>query len=163
MSADLGPFLELVGKSKVSLRKYALVPIVPIVGAFFIPFPDELPFTLLRYGFIGLCVAIAAMLVWASLTPPDAHPVIRALRAPETVGWIFIKVIRNAGREEEPGAPMLQIGLTNGTRLTFPVQSGREEELLAIAVSAAPNAARGWSPELELSYLRDPTSLVRPA
>ena len=62
--ADLTPILDRIRRAKRRLALAALLPALPIVGALLMPFPDELPFTLLRWGFIALCVLVSAALVF---------------------------------------------------------------------------------------------------
>ena len=158
MSADLTPLVEVIRRSNRSLRRKALWPVVPIVGALFMPFPDEVPFMVLRWSFIALCVFISGALL-AIAKSPASSPGLKALRDPGNVCWLYIERARNPHNGEE-GEPVLRVGLTDGQRLVLPVEKGLEDVLLDLAATAAPHAARGWTPELELRFLQEPTSVL---
>jgi hypothetical protein len=156
---DLSPFLELIRRSRRWLRRAALIPLLPLVGAVFVPFPDEVPFLVIRWGFVGLCLLISAMLLSTGVGAPTAHPGIQALSDPPSVCWLFVERIRDA-RTGDEGAPTLQIGLVSGERRMLPMEEGREDELLELAATAAPHATRGWTAELEHRFLQQPRSLL---
>lgn len=159
MSADLSPFVDLVRQAKRKLRWVGLAPL-PFVGlAFLIPFPDELAFVVLRWGFATLCLVIAGLVFASAFADPEQHPALVALRSGET-SWIFVERTRNVQTKKE-SAPYLTVARRDGARLVLPLVAGREQEMLELAAAAAPRATCGWSPQNEQRYLADPASLMR--
>ena len=157
--ADLPPILDRIRRAKRRLALAALLPALPIVGALLMPFPDELPFTLLRWGFIALCVLVSAALVSPLLKGPDKHPAIVALHA-GTVCWIYVSQSRNH-HGGKAGPAVLELGTLDGQRLPVPLDEARTDEFVRLLSEAAPRALVGWTPERELAFIRGPHTLLQ--
>lgn len=136
----------------------ALIPALPILGALVIPFPDELPFTLLRWGFIALCLFLSVLLLSPMFQSPEQHPAIVALRDGR-VCWIYVRQSQDS-KGRKAGPPALELGTLQGDRLRLPLDEARTDEFIRLLSRTAPHAVVGWSPERELAFLRDPGSLL---
>lgn len=100
-----------------------------------------------------------------SLRDPRRAPLLEALRArPHDIVWLHLQLTAHrpmAGRWSRNTRRMsiLTAGLVDGRRIHCDVIEGEDVAVLAAVAELAPDAALGFTPELEQAFTRDPESL----
>ena len=104
----------------------------------------------------GLGLLVAAFLALPSLGDPSQTRPAKTLRdRAQQIVWIYLAELRG-----QSAGQFVVLGLDDGTRVWFPAMSKRREgEVLAAVARLVPWATQGFTPTIELAFMRDPSSL----
>jgi hypothetical protein len=110
----------------------------------------------------GLFIVLAGVGLWP-LRDIDHAPLVRIFTSRrEDVAWIYPRrtSVRRYGIEVNKIHTVV-VGLTSRKQVTLAVRSEEEsQEAVRLMAAEAPRAARGYTPEVEASFLRDPASVL---
>ncbi|MFV8755298.1 hypothetical protein ACNOYE_32510 [Nannocystaceae bacterium ST9] len=107
-------------------------------------------------GLAGIGVLAALAIALPSFGDPRRKRAMKTLceRTGEIV-WIYPAELRGQGSSQ-----WVVLGLEDGSRVWFPAFSkGREPEVFRAVARVVPHATRGFTPDDEMAFLRDPSSL----
>ena len=107
-------------------------------------------------GLAGLGLIVSALMATPALGDPKKTRAARTLRdrAHEIV-WIYLEEVRGQGASQ-----WVVLCMEDGARVRFPAFTKRREgEVFALISALAPKAAQGFTPELEMAFLKDPSSM----
>jgi hypothetical protein len=110
----------------------------------------------------GLVILFSGISLWP-LRDLDHAPLVRVFTSRrEEVAWIFPRrtSVRRYGVEVRRIHTVV-VGLTNRKQLPITVKSEEDaQEAVRLMAAEAPRAARGYTPEIEASFRRDPASVL---
>lgn len=107
-------------------------------------------------GLAGMGLIVSALMAIPGLGDPRKTRAARTLRdRAQEIVWIYLEEVRGQGASQ-----WVVLCMEDGARVRFPAFSKRREsEVFALVAALAPEAAQGFTPALEMAFLKDPSSL----
>lgn len=107
-------------------------------------------------GLAGFGLIVSALMVIPGLGDPRKTRAARTLRdRAQEIVWIYPEEVRG-----QSASQWVVLCMEGGARVRFPAFSKRREsEVFALIAALAPQAAQGFHPDLEMAFLKDPSSL----